>query len=227
MSSKNKDLQGSYAKTRLLLALWELGANEQKVAKGKLGKRVVSKGQKITDYQGILEDLQAQGAITILKKGSAISYTLNSPIGLDVLGAGLRSDKFEFESGKTIGTWVANALLRWFRQFGVVVNKTVVLDNGVKVEVIGSYEEFKLEILGLFDKLDKSYSHAGLVPIWQIRKEVGNRLQRDQFNTWIMDMQAEQLLYLQSGEARGATEEQKQDSINSEIRGLLFFASKP
>lgn len=227
MSSKNKDLQGSYAKTRLLLALWELGANEQKVAKGKLRKRVVSKGQKITDYQGILEDLQEQGAITILKKGSAISYTLNSPIGLDVLGAGLRSDEFEFESGKTIGTWVANALLRWFRQVGVVVNKTVVLDNGVKVEVIGSYEEFKLEILGLFDKLDKSYSHAGLVPIWQIRKEVGNRLQRDQFNTWIMDMQAEQLLYLQSGEARGATEEQKQDSINSEIRGLLFFASKP
>jgi hypothetical protein len=227
MSSKNKDLQGSYAKTRLLLALWELGANEQKVAKGKLGKRVVSKGQKITDYQGILEDLQGQGAITILKKGSAISYTLNSPIGLDVLGAGLRSDEFEFESGKTLGTWVANALLRWFRQVDVVVNKTVVLDNGVKVEVIGSYEEFKLEILGLFDKLDKSYSHAGLVPIWQIRKEVGNRLQRDQFNTWIMDMQAEQLLYLQSGEARGATEEQKQDSINSEIRGLLFFASKP
>lgn len=227
MSLKNQDLQGSYAKTRLLLALWELGANEQKVAKGKLGKRVVSKGQKITDYQGILEDLQEQGAITILKKGSAISYTLNSPIGLDVLGAGLRSDEFEFESGKTIGTWVANALLRWFRQVDVVVNKTVVLDNGVKVEVIGSYEEFKLEILGLFDKLDKSYSHAGLVPIWQIRKEVGNRLQRDQFNTWIMDMQAEQLLYLQSGEARGATEEQKQDSINSEIRGLLFFASKP
>ncbi|MFM6619480.1 MAG: hypothetical protein ACKPJO_26075, partial [Dolichospermum sp.] len=150
-----------------------------------------------------------------------------SPVGLDVLGAGLRSDEFEFESGKTIGTWVANALLRWFRQVGVVVNKTVVLDNGVKVEVIASYEEFKLEILGLFDKLDKSYSHAGLVPIWQIRKEVGNRLQRDQFNTWIMDMQAEQLLYLQSGEARGATEEQKQDSINSEIRGLLFFASKP
>ncbi|MFN5953471.1 MAG: hypothetical protein ACK6A9_21195 [Dolichospermum sp.] len=227
MSSKNKDLQGSYAKTRLLLALWELGANEQKVAKDKLRKRVVSKGQKITDYQGILEDLQGQGAITILKKGSAISYTLNSPIGLDVLGAGLRSDEFEFESGKTIGTWVANALLRWFRQVDVVVNKTVVLDNGVKVEVIGSYEEFKLEILDLFDKLDKSYSHAGLVPIWQIRKEVGNRLQRDQFNTWIMDMQAEQLLYLQSGEARGATEEQKQDSINSEIRGLLFFASKP
>jgi hypothetical protein len=224
MSLKNQDLQGSYAKTRLLLALWELGANEQKVAKGKLSKRVVSKGQKITDYQGILEDLQEQGAITILKKGSAISYTLNSPIGLDVLGAGLRSDEFEFESGKTIGTWVANALLRWFRQVGVVVNKTVVLDNGVKVEVIGSYEEFKLEIL---DKLDRSYSHAGLVPIWQIRKEVGNRLQRDQFNTWIMDMQAEQLLYLQSGEARGATEEQKQDSINSEIRGLLFFASKP
>ncbi len=40
-------------------------------------------------------------------------------------------------------------------------------------------------------------------------------------------MQAEQLFDLQSGEARGATEEQKQDSIYSDIRGLLFYASQP
>ncbi|MFM6155295.1 MAG: hypothetical protein ACKPE3_20245, partial [Sphaerospermopsis kisseleviana] len=90
MSSKIKDLQASYAKTRLLLALWDLGASQQKVAKGKLGKRVVSKGQKMADYQGILEDLEAQGAIAVSKKGSAISYTLTSPTGLEVFGAGLR-----------------------------------------------------------------------------------------------------------------------------------------
>jgi hypothetical protein len=75
MSSKTKDLQAGYAKTRLLLALWDFGASQQKVAKGKLSKRVVSKGQKMADYQGILEDLEAQGAIAVSKKGSAISYT--------------------------------------------------------------------------------------------------------------------------------------------------------
>jgi hypothetical protein len=217
MNAQAKNLQVLYAKTRLLLALWDLGANEQEVKKGLLTKRIVAKGQKMADYKGILEDLQEQGAVTVSKT----SYILTSPIGLDVLGAGLRSDEFKFE-GTIVGTWAANALLRWIGQINVVA-ASVVSGGGV----IGSYEEFKSEILDLFDKLDKSYSHAGLVPIWQIRKEVENRLQRDQFNAWIMDMQAEQLLYLQSGEARGATEEQKQDSINSEIRGLLFFVSKP
>ncbi|MBE9252205.1 hypothetical protein IQ226_24555 [Dolichospermum sp. LEGE 00240] len=217
MNAKAQNLQALYAKTRLLLALWDLGANQQEVKKGLLTKRIVAKGQKMADYKGILEDLQEQGAVTVSKTG----YTLKSPIGLDVLGAGLRSGEFKFE-GTIVGTWAANALLRWIGQINVVA-APVASGGGV----IGSYEEFKSEILDLFDKLDKSYSHAGLVPIWQIRKEVGNQLQRDQFNDWIMDMQAEQLLYLQSGEARGATEEQKQDSINSEIRGLLFFASKP
>ncbi|MBE9258246.1 MULTISPECIES: hypothetical protein [Aphanizomenonaceae] len=218
MNAQAQNLQTLYAKTRLLLALWDLGASQQEVKKGLLTKRIVAKGQKMADYKGILEDLQEQGAVTVSRTG----YTLNSPIGLDVLGAGLRSDEFKFE-GTIVGTWAANALLRWIGQIDVVVAAPVASGGGV----IGSYEEFKSEILDLFDKLDKSYSHAGLVPIWQIRKEVENRLQRDQFNAWIMDMQAEQLLYLQSGEARGATEEQKQDSINSEIRGLLFFVSKP
>jgi hypothetical protein len=35
------------------------------------------------------------------------------------------------------------------------------------------------------------------------------------------------LLYLQSGEHRGATDKQKRESIDSEIRGLLFYASQP
>ncbi|TAE59044.1 MAG: hypothetical protein EAZ87_11165 [Nostocales cyanobacterium] len=223
MNSKVKDLQGSYVKTRLLLALWDLGGSQQKVAKGKLSKRILSKGQKMTDYQSVVDDLLAQGAININKKGSAFSYTLTSPIGLEMLGAGLRSGEFKFPEGKTIGTWVANALLRWFLQFDVVVDKSVVTNEAV----ISSYEEFKTEILNLFEKLDKTYNHAGLVPIWQIRKELGNRVERDQFNDWMMNTQAEQLLYLQSGEARGATEDQKRDSINSEVRGLLFFASKP
>ncbi len=92
MSPKINDLQTGYAKTRLLLALWDLGGSQQKVAKGKLTKRIDSKGKNKADYQGILEDLEAQGAVTVTKKGSAISYTLTSQTGLDVLKAGLHSE---------------------------------------------------------------------------------------------------------------------------------------
>ena len=225
MNAQAKNLQTLYAKTRLLLALWDLGGSQQKVARGKLTKRIDSKSQNKADYQAILEDLEMQGAVTVTKKGSSTSYTLTSPTGLDVLKAGLRSDEFEFSTN--IGAWVANSLLRWLRQVDVVAAAPVVVSDGVKSGVISSYEEFKTEILNLFEKLNKTYNHAGLVPIWQIRKELENRVERDQFNDWIMNTQAEQLLYLQSGEARGATEEQKRDSINSEVRGLLFFASKP
>jgi hypothetical protein len=52
-------------------------------------------------------------------------------------------------------------------------------------------------------------------------------MSRENFKDLIMQMQADRLFYLQSGEARGATDEQKQDSISDDIRGLLFFASKP
>lgn len=85
MNAKAQNSQALYAKTRLLLALWDLGANEQEVKKGLLTKRIVAKGQKMADYKGILEDLQKQGAVTVSRTG----YTLMSPIGLDVLGAGL------------------------------------------------------------------------------------------------------------------------------------------
>ena len=74
--------------------------------------------------------------------------------------------------------------------------------------------------------LDNSYSYSGLVPIWHLRRELSKQVSPEEFNDWMMQMQASQLLYLQSGEARGASEDEKRDSIHSEIRGLLFFASK-
>ncbi len=82
MSVKNNSL----TKTRLLLALWDLGGTQQEVTKGLLTKRIVPKGKKVADYQGIFEELQKQGAIAISKKG----YSLASPKGLEVLGEGLK-----------------------------------------------------------------------------------------------------------------------------------------
>lgn len=209
------------AQTRLLLALWELGGAKQEVNKGKLHERIKSKDKKVADFKDIFAELEKKGAIAISKKG----YSLQSPQGLAVLSEGLKSGDFKFE-GTIVGTWAANALVKWIGEMDGAVTGANVPVKGVKSE-IKSYDEFKSEILHLFEKLDATNSYSGLVPIWHLRHELKEQVNPENFNNWMMAMQGDQLLYLQSGEARGATEDQKRDSINTEIRGLLFFASKP
>lgn len=129
-------------RTRLLLALWDLGGTQQEVKKGQFTKRIVSKSQKVADYQSIFEELQSQGAIAISKKG----YSLTSGKGLEVLGEGLRSGDFKFE-GTIVGTWAANALLRWISADVPVNGKGALAELSVRVasrrEGIASYNEFK------------------------------------------------------------------------------------
>jgi hypothetical protein len=224
MNAQAKNLQALYAKTRLLLALWDLGGSQQNVARGKLRERIMSKGQKMADYQGILEDLEAQGAVTVTKKGSSTSYTLTSPIGLDVLKAGLRSSEFSFAPGKTIGTWVANALLRWFRQVDVVVAAPVVSGNGVNV--ISSYEEFKTVALAVYDKLNRDQILDDLVPIYEIRREIGEQVSREKFNKWLVEMQADDILQLIAGEIPKFTPDKREDSISIPGTQLRSYAKR-
>lgn len=63
MNMASKNLQGikTQAKTRLLLALWDLGGAKQEVKKGQVTKRIVPKGKKIADYQSIFQELEKKG----------------------------------------------------------------------------------------------------------------------------------------------------------------------
>lgn len=223
MSSKTKDLQASYAKTRLLLALWDLGGCQQQVAKGKLNDRMKLKGKNIPGYPGILEDLAAQGAIAVSKKGSAISYSLTSPTGLEVLGAGLRSKEFKFE-GTIVGTWAANALLRWISDLDVAVGASVASGDGVKGGVIGSYEEFKTVALDVYDQLNYEYNFNNLVPIYRIRRTIGERVSRTEFNNWLLEMQADDIFQLQGGSVEDSAPDKIEDSVSTELDGLRCYA---
>lgn len=217
MSSKTKELQAGYAQTRLLLALWDLGANKQEVKKGLLTKRIVAKGQKMADYKEILEDLQTQGAVNVSRTG----YTLTSPIGLEVLGAGLRSEEFKFE-GTIVGTWAANALLRWIGLIDVAVTAPVALGG----EVIDSYEEFKSVALDVYDKLNKDYSLDDLVPIYRIRREIGEQVSREKFNKWLLEMQEKDILQLQGGSLPDNDPVKLEDSVITEVSGLRCYAKR-
>ncbi|MGJ5632093.1 hypothetical protein [Nostoc sp. CALU 1950] len=214
MTSKNT----AQTSTRLLLALWDLGGTQQEVKKGQLTKRIVSKSQKVADYQGSFEELQNQGAIAISKKG----YSLTSPKGLEVLGEGLRSGKFKFE-GTIVGTWAANALLRWISQIDVAVVSADVPVNGVK-GAIASYDEFKSVALEVYDKLNYEYNFNNLVPIYRIRRGIGDRVSRTEFNDWLIEMQANDILQLQGGTVEDNASDKIEDSISTQLNGLRCYA---
>jgi len=218
MNAQAKNLQTLYAKTRLLLALWDLGGSQQKVARGKLTKRIDSKSQNKADYQAILEDLEMQGAVTVTKKGSSTSYTLTSPTGLDVLKAGLRSDEFEFNTN--LGAWVGNSLLRLFREVDVVVAAPVASGGAV----IGSYEEFKSVALDIYDKLNYEHNLNNLVPIYRIRRVIGERVKRTEFNNFLLEMQANDIFQLQGGTVEDNARDKIEDSVTTELDGLRCYA---
>jgi hypothetical protein len=214
MTSKNTS-------TRLLLALWDLGGTQQEVKKGQFTKRIVSKSQKVADYQGLFEELQNQGAIAISKKG----YSLTSGKGLEVLGEGLRSGDFKFE-GTIVGTWAANALLRWISQIDVAVVGADVPVNGVKAGAIASYEEFKSVALEVYDKLNYEYNFNNLVPIYRIRRGIGDRVSRTEFNDWLLETQANDILQLQGGSVEDSAPDKIEDSVATELDGLRCYATR-
>ncbi|HLO84154.1 MAG TPA: hypothetical protein VK203_03945 [Nostocaceae cyanobacterium] len=213
-------LNATQAKTRVLLALWELGGTNQEVKKGLLTRRIVSKGQKLADYQGILEELKEVGAIAISKT----SYKLTSDKGLQVLGESLRSGEFKFE-GTIVGTWAANALLSWIAQTPAVVQPAV-SDGAVKVALISSYEEFKSVALEVYDKLNKNHNLDDLVPIYWIRREIGERVSRENFNTWLLEMQKNDILQLMTGEIPEFTADKREDSISIPGAQLRSYAKR-
>lgn len=220
MASKNTRLQSMelQAKTRLLLALWDMEGTKQEVKKGELSKRIVTKGKKVADYQGIFEELEKKGAIAISKKG----YSLVSPEGLEVLSEGLKNSDFRFE-GTIVGTWAANALLKWISQMNGVANSTSVLVNGVK-SAIASYKEFEKVTLGVYDRLNSDYNLNHLVPIYRIRREIGDRVSRSNFNKWLLEMQANDILQLQGGSVEDSAPDKIEDSITTELDGLRCYA---
>ena len=216
-TEEKKSLSKTQETTRLLLALWELGADKKAFKKGELPDRAK---RPATVFNQLVED----GAIKVEKQKPSSLVSLEAK-GVERLTEELKTVDFAL-SGTTTGAWLARGLLKWLQQLETVT--AIASTNGKATkDAIASYEEFKSVALALFDELNKGFNYAGLVPIWHLRQKFSDRLERTEFNDWIMQMQAEQLFYLQSGEAVGATEEQKQDSISSEIRGLLFYASQP
>ncbi|HTL88278.1 MAG TPA: hypothetical protein VL134_02680, partial [Leptolyngbya sp.] len=132
---------------------------------------------------------------------------------------GLKAKSFEFDAN--IGAKTANALLHWIRQ-----NNSAVTNGNGKKAAIASYEEFKPIALEVFDRLNRDYNLDNLVPIYRIRREIGERVERSKFSEWMLDLQASDVLQLIGGEMPSLTPDKAEDSITTPLGGDRYYAKR-
>jgi hypothetical protein len=180
--------------------------------------------EKATIHNDFLLKLQEDGAIAITdEKVVKVSLT---DTGLQRLAAGMLADDFAFE-GQLVGSRLANAGLKWFREnHGLVVDQNVVVESAVTESVpkISSYDEFKAVALETYDQLNRDYNLSNLVPIYQIRREIGDRVTRSQFNEWMLELQSKDILQFITGGVADLTPDKEKDSITTELGGLRYYA---
>ncbi len=225
MVSKKTGLKGTEAqrKTRTLLALWDLGAEKTEVKKSELTKRVQRTNEKAEDYKSVFEQLEKEGAIAIATNKRVTQFSLTEQ-GLQMLGEGLKSPKFEYDT--SVGAKTINALLKWIRQMDGAVSTTLTTVGENAMPPIASYEEFKVAALAVYDQLNRDYNLDDLVPIYRIRREVGDRVSREHFNEWLLEMQANDILQLQGGSLPDSDPAKIEDSITTEVSGLRCYAKR-
>ena len=213
------------AKVRVLLNLWDLGGGKMMVKKGDLTKRIVRTNETSVRYQGVLGELQESGAI-VYSLVNRVTLVELSARGKEVLAAGLKSKDslFEFD-GSQIGTRLGNALLKWLRYEDSLASVGVETGKG-DVGAIASYEEFKAAALKVYDSLNRDYNLDDLVPIYRMRRAMGERIGRSQFNEWLLEMQANDIFQLMAGETQDITPDKREDSITIPGGALRYYAKR-
>ena len=207
------------AKTRVLLVLWAIVGIDNSLGKGKILPLTRTK-EKAADYDEVFAALETDGAIALTRqKGGKIKDVTLTQVGYGLLGDLLRSPDFEFE-GTQIGAKLGNYLVKWIAH---VPNAAVVAESAPK---ISSYDEFKVVALETYDRINFEFSHNNFVPIYKIRRSIGDLVTRSEFNEWLIKMQADDTLLLQESGVEDSSPDKLQDSVSTPISGLRCYATK-
>ena len=198
---------------RLLLELWNFDGVP--IGQGKLNERFSGKA---ADKNAAREGLMASGSIEVAGEGKAKGFVLTD-VGKALLGTSLANDTFEFTAG--IGQRTANVLLKWLRSTPVTSAEPVAKTVGSAIE---SYEAFKVVALEIYDRLNRDFKLDHLVPIYRIRRAIGQQASRNNFNSWLLKMQTEKIFRLQGGSVEDSSPDKIEDSITTEVSGLRCFA---
>lgn len=225
LTAEEQAVWDAKAKVRVLLNLWALEDEKNIVRKGELNKRIVRTNETSKNYEGVIGELQEAGAI-VYSLSNRVTLVELSAWGKEVLADGLKSQDslFEFD-GAQMGARLGNALLKWMRHEDGAVGVGVEKGKG-DVGAIASYEDFMSVALDVYDSLNRDYNLDDLVPIYRMRRAIGERLGRSEFNEWLLEMQANDIFQLQGGSVEDSAADKIQDSITTEVGGLRCYAQR-
>ncbi|CAD5972428.1 hypothetical protein [Planktothrix agardhii] len=209
-------------KTRLLLTLWAMSCTEGTVKKSELTSKVKQKrkGKNVGVSQSLYDELQAADVIKIYKQNQTPMVSLTDT-GKQILIDSLINPDFVFDA-TVVAARLANgliALIRELHQGGIPL-------TSVKQAAIVSYDEFKAIALQVYDQLNKDYNYDNLVPIYRIRRTIGDQVTRSQFSEWILEMQANDILQLMEGSVEDSAPDKIEDSITTELGRLRCYAKQ-
>lgn len=206
---------------RLLLGMWEhLGKDKKLLTKREVLPSFGKKDKEIkqAEYNGALQALIDGGAIAV-STAKPVKYSLTD-LGLQRLADGLRSPDFSFDGAALVSSRLANAALKWFRENS---GQAVSVESAPK---ISSYDEFKAVALETYENLNFEFSYDNFVPIYKIRRSIGDRVTRTEFNEWLIKMQADSIFLLQESAVEDNTRDKLEDSVSTAINGLRCYATK-
>lgn len=204
-----------YAETRILLNLW--ASDESEVSKSNFVPS--SKGEA---YKTALAQLEAENALLSRPKTKRTNVYSLTPTGKQRLSQGLADEQFLFPA--QVGAKTANAVLKWLRQQN---GSPVSAANGNgKASEIKSYEAFSEAVLKTYDRLNQDYNLNDLVPIYRLRREMDGQVSRSDFNEWLLETQANDLIQLTGGQTSNATQDQREDSLSIPGGGIRFYVKR-
>jgi hypothetical protein len=206
----------SSEQTRLLLALFHLGG--QDISKSQWLNLFKRKSEKIKDMQPLVTSLEQEGAIKIdaSKSIQKVSLLLE---GKTKLRDGLINNQLSFSSN-VVSTKFVKALLQWMQSENMKIN---IPTDAPK---LNSYPEFKQRIMQIYEKLNSDYKFGDLVPIYRIRRQIGEAVERHKFDEWLLEMQADDILQLLEGSVEDSASDKLADSIRTPLSGLRCYARK-
>ncbi|MBW4658144.1 MAG: hypothetical protein KME15_05685 [Drouetiella hepatica Uher 2000/2452] len=219
-TSEPKPASQACLQTRALLSLWSLEKKEGKaVSAGKLSK-----------HKALFQEMEAAGTIQITQN-SRYQYFSISEEGKGKLLQGLTSADFSF-AGTVVSTRESLDALELVvgQNAGITIAPTA-NGNGKTAEVtavkaIASYEEFKTVALEVFDRLNRDYNMDNLVPIYRIRRELGDRVARGQFSDWLFTLQSDDVFELLEESVEDSAPDKIEDSVTTKFGKLRCYAKR-
>ena len=212
--------------TRLLLALWELGADEKAFKKGELpdrAKRPAKVFNYLVDDKAIkVEEIKVE-EINGKKQKSYLQISLAEK-GKERLAKELKRVDFKLD-GRTTSAWLARGLLKWLQQVETVT--AIASTNGKATkDAIASYEEFKSVALEVYDRLNRDHNMSNMVPIYRIRREIEDQVSRTQFNEWFLTLQSNDVVQLLEESVEDSAPDKIQDSVTTKLGKLRCYAKR-